>query len=83
NPKSQENDADKHVFLQIQLGNISGDLRQTAGIWVFNRGLIRLAGRPGTIAALERFIDHAQGHSDIWFCRRIDIARHWRERHPP
>ena len=42
----------------------------------------RLAGRPGRIAALERFIDHARSHRDIWFCRRIDIARHWRQRHP-
>ncbi len=42
----------------------------------------RLVGRPGRIAALERFIDHVQGHGDVWFCRRIDIARHWRERHP-
>lgn len=42
----------------------------------------RLAGRPGRIAALERFIDHAQSHDDVWFCRRVDIARHWRERHP-
>lgn len=42
----------------------------------------RLAGRPGRMAALERFIDYAQGHEAVWFCRRIDIARHWRERHP-
>jgi OHCU decarboxylase len=42
----------------------------------------RLVGRPGRIAALERFIDHAKSHEDVWFCRRIDIARHWQERHP-
>ena len=42
----------------------------------------RLAGRPGRIAALARFIDHAQAHDEVWFCRRIDIARHWREHHP-
>ena len=42
----------------------------------------RLVGRPGRIAALERFLDYAQGHEDVWFCRRIDVARHWRERHP-
>ncbi len=42
----------------------------------------RLAGRPGRIAALERFIDHAQSRDKVWFCRRIDIARHWREHHP-
>jgi putative urate catabolism protein len=42
----------------------------------------RLAGRPGRIKALERFIDHALAHQQVWFCRRIDIARHWRERFP-
>jgi len=42
----------------------------------------RIIGRPGRMASLERFIDHAQSHSDVWFCRRVDIARHWREHHP-
>jgi putative urate catabolism protein len=42
----------------------------------------RIAGRPGKLAGLERFIRYARGHDDVWFCRRIDIARHWRERHP-
>jgi len=43
----------------------------------------RLAGRPGRAAALKRFIEHAQGHEGVWFPRRIDIARHWAEHHPP
>ena len=42
----------------------------------------RLVGRPGRLKALERFIDHIQAHDQVWCCRRIDIARHWRERHP-
>lgn len=42
----------------------------------------RLAGRPGRAAALQRFIDHAAGHEDVWFARRIDIANHWLEHHP-
>jgi allantoinase len=42
----------------------------------------RIVGRPGKMAGLERFIRYAQGHADVWFCRRLDIARHWRERHP-
>jgi allantoinase len=42
----------------------------------------RIAGRPGKMAGLERFIRYALGHQDVWFCRRIEIARHWRERHP-
>ena len=43
----------------------------------------RLVGRPGRIRALEKFIDYAQSHDRVWFCRRIDIARHWRRHHPP
>ncbi len=42
----------------------------------------RIAGRPGRIMALEHFIRYAQEHKDVWFCRRIDIARHWRATHP-
>lgn len=42
----------------------------------------RLVGRPGRLAALERFLDYAASHDGVWFCRRIDIARHWRTRHP-
>ncbi len=42
----------------------------------------RLAGRPGRIKALERFMDHALSYDDVWFCRRVDIARHWRARFP-
>ena len=42
----------------------------------------RLVGRPGRIVALERFLDYAKSHEAVWFCRRVDIARHWRERHP-
>jgi allantoinase len=43
----------------------------------------RLVGRPGRFAALCRFLDHVQKHRDVWICRRIDIARHWIEHHPP
>lgn len=42
----------------------------------------RLVGRPGRIKALERFMDHVLSHSDVWVCRRIDIARHWHTIHP-
>ena len=42
----------------------------------------RLAGRPGKLAGFERFLKHALGHQDVWFCRRIEIARHWRAAHP-
>lgn len=43
----------------------------------------RLAGRPGRAAALARFMDYILGHDKVWIARRIDIAKHWIERHPP
>jgi allantoinase len=43
----------------------------------------RLAGRPGRLAGLARFLDHVQSHERVWICRRIDIARHWHARHTP
>ena len=42
----------------------------------------RLAGRPGRLAALARFIEHIRRFDDVWYGRRIDIARHWRAAHP-
>jgi putative urate catabolism protein len=42
----------------------------------------RLLGRPGRFRALQRFLDHVERHDRVWICRRIDIARHWLERHP-
>ncbi len=42
----------------------------------------RLAGRPGRLASLRRFLDHLTAHDGVWVCRRIDIARHWMERFP-
>jgi putative urate catabolism protein len=43
----------------------------------------RLAGRPGRFRALQRFLDYVQAHDQVWICRRIDIARHWIDRHSP
>jgi allantoinase len=42
----------------------------------------RLLGRPGRFRALQRFLDHLETHDRVWVCRRVDIARHWIERHP-
>ena len=42
----------------------------------------RLLGRPGRLAALQRFLDHLARHDKVWVCRRIDIAEHWRRVHP-
>jgi peptidoglycan/xylan/chitin deacetylase (PgdA/CDA1 family) len=43
----------------------------------------RLVGRPGRAAGLERFLDYAQRQSNVWFCRRNDIAEHWHAHHRP
>lgn len=43
----------------------------------------RVIGRPGRLAALARFLDYAARHDDVWFCRRIEIARHWHDNHKP
>ena len=42
----------------------------------------RIAGKPGRIQALARFLDYVQAHESVWICRRVDIARHWRKHHP-
>ena len=42
----------------------------------------RLIGRPGRFGALQRFVEHVQGHDRVWLARGIDIANHWRERFP-
>ncbi len=43
----------------------------------------RLLGRPGRMKSLQSFLDYVQNKSDVWICRRVDIARHWRATHPP
>ena len=42
----------------------------------------RLAGRPGRFAGLKKFVDYVASHEDVWVCRRIDIANHWRTHFP-
>ena len=42
----------------------------------------RLIGRPARIAGLKRFLEYVKQHDQVWCCRRIDIAHHWREHFP-
>ena len=42
----------------------------------------RIVGRPSRIVALRRFLEYARGFSNVWFARRIDIARWWLQRYP-
>ena len=43
----------------------------------------RLIGRPGRAQALQRFLEYAQSHKDVWFATREQIADHWKTAHPP
>jgi allantoinase len=42
---------------------------------------MRLAGTPGRAHAVARFIEYARSFPNVWFARRVDIARHWIEHH--
>ncbi len=42
----------------------------------------RLVGRPARSDALARFMDYVLQHDRVWICRRVEIARHWMQRHP-
>ncbi len=42
---------------------------------------LRIIGRPGRIAALERILAHVLAHERVWIARRDEIARHWRALH--
>jgi peptidoglycan/xylan/chitin deacetylase (PgdA/CDA1 family) len=41
----------------------------------------RWAGQAGRTSALREFIEYALEQGDVWFARRIDIARWWLEHH--
>ena len=43
----------------------------------------RLLGRPGRIQALRRFMEYAKSQPDVWFAKRVEIADHWHNHHPP
>ncbi len=43
---------------------------------------MRVAGHPSRAAGIARFLDYVQSHDDVWLTGRLDIARHWRARHP-
>ncbi len=42
----------------------------------------RILGRPARFRALQRFLDHIEKHDRVWVARRIEIARHWKQKHP-
>ena len=42
----------------------------------------RRVGRPARAVGLMKFLDYVHGFERVWFCRGLDIARHWRQVHP-
>ena len=61
----------------------SFDILHTEGGRMMSIGLhCRLAGRPGRAAAVAKFLDYVASHDDAWVTTRLEIAKHWRERHP-
>ncbi len=43
---------------------------------------VRVTGRPGRAVALDRFLDYAKQFDDVWFARRVDIAKWWLANYP-
>jgi len=43
---------------------------------------LRIIGRPGRIAALDKILRHIADRGNAWITRRIDIAKHWRTQFP-
>jgi allantoinase len=43
---------------------------------------LRLLGHPGRASGLARFLDYVNSKSDVWVCRRVEIAQHWLAVHP-
>ena len=43
----------------------------------------RIMGKPARASALKQFIQYAKSKSDVWFARRIEIARWWKANYPP
>jgi peptidoglycan/xylan/chitin deacetylase (PgdA/CDA1 family) len=41
----------------------------------------RYSGQPGRLSGLRELLEHALGTGDVWFARRIDIARWWLDHH--
>ena len=41
----------------------------------------RLIGQASRVHALREFIEYAERKGEVWFCRRIDIARWWHAHH--
>ena len=43
---------------------------------------MRIIGHPARAAGLARLLDYIAGFDDVWVCKRVEIADHWRVMHP-
>lgn len=43
----------------------------------------RIIGKPGRAYGLKKFLEYASSQKDVWFARRLDIARWWLDHYPP
>jgi peptidoglycan/xylan/chitin deacetylase (PgdA/CDA1 family) len=73
-PQGYSNPNDLYDFAKTSLDRLRNDGDDTARM--MSIGLHpRFTGNPSRADALARFIDYAQQFEDVWFARRIDIAR--------
>lgn len=51
---------------------------------LMNVGLhVRISGRPGRTAAVDRFFKYVKTKRRVWVARRVDIAKWWLDRYKP
>lgn len=43
---------------------------------------MRLVGHPGRASGLALLLDDVEAKPEVWICRRLEIAEHWRAVHP-
>ena len=51
---------------------------------LMNVGLhVRISGRAGRTAAVDRFLRYVRSKRKVWVARRIDVAEWWLEHYKP
>mmetsp|Transcript_61546 Transcript_61546/g.181882 ORF Transcript_61546/g.181882 Transcript_61546/m.181882 type:complete len:346 (-) Transcript_61546:254-1291(-) len=73
------------TYLKDSLRYLVEESRRTSQPKMMSVGLhCRLVGRPGRAAGLEDFLNYVNSlGSDVWVCRRDEIAKHWYKNHYP
>ena len=80
-PQGYSNPNDLYDFAKCSLDGLRADGDGVARM--MSVGLhARFSGNPARADAVARFIDYAQQFDDVWFARRIDIARSFIEQVP-